>query len=110
MPSVVPQSITELHPIELRPLPAQPLVSILVSNYNYGRFIADSIKSALDQTYSNFELIICDDGSTDDSVHIVEEYGVQRFAPALDSQGQWRPGIRLQCGLCRLPGRDHCLA
>ncbi|MDX6461576.1 MAG: hypothetical protein QOH35_5532 [Acidobacteriaceae bacterium] len=74
MPSVVPQTITELHPIELSPLPVQPLVSILVSNYNYGRFIADSIQSALDQTYSNFELIICDDGSTDDSVRIVEEY------------------------------------
>jgi glycosyltransferase involved in cell wall biosynthesis len=65
---------TELSPIELRPLPAQPLVSILVSNYNYGRFIADTIKSALDQTYSNIELIICDDGSTDDSVQIIEEY------------------------------------
>ena len=50
MPSVVPQTITELHPIELSPLPAQPLVSILVSNYNYGRFIADSIQSALGQT------------------------------------------------------------
>ncbi len=63
-----------LKPIELSPLPEQPLVSILVSNYNYGRFIGDTIKSALDQTYSNIELIICDDGSTDNSVHIIEEY------------------------------------
>lgn len=68
------ETATELSPIELRPLPAQPLVSILVSNYNYGRFIADSIQSALDQTYSNFELIICDDGSTDDSLRIADEY------------------------------------
>src|SRR5579859_7976909 len=74
MPSVVSQTTTELHPIELSPLPAQPLVSILVSNYNYGRFIADSIQSALDQTYSDFELIICDDGSTDDSVRVVDEF------------------------------------
>jgi glycosyltransferase involved in cell wall biosynthesis len=74
MPSVVSQPTTALHPIKLSPLPAQPLVSILVSNYNYGRFIADSIQSALDQTYPNFELIICDDGSTDDSVRIVEEF------------------------------------
>src|SRR3984885_10961342 len=71
------ETATELSPIELRPLPAQPLVSILVSNYNYGRFIADSIKSALDQTYSNIELVICDDGSTDDSVQIIEEYARQ---------------------------------
>jgi glycosyltransferase involved in cell wall biosynthesis len=74
MPTVQSETVTELSPIELRPLPAQPLVSILVSNYNYARFIGDSIKSALDQTYSNIELIICDDGSTDDSVNIIEEY------------------------------------
>ncbi len=74
MPSVASQNTTELRPIELSPLPAQPLVSILVSNYNYGRFIADSIQSALDQTYSHFELIICDDGSTDDSVRIVDQF------------------------------------
>jgi glycosyltransferase involved in cell wall biosynthesis len=74
MSTVQSETATELSPIELRPLPVRPLVSILVSNYNYGRFIADSIQSALDQTYSNFELIICDDGSTDDSVRIVEEY------------------------------------
>ena len=73
MPPVASEAI-ELRPIELRPLPAQPLVSILVSNYNYGRFIGDTIKSALDQTYSNIELIICDDGSTDDSVEIIQSY------------------------------------
>ena len=77
MATVQSETATELSPIELRPLPAQPLVSILVSNYNYGRFIADSIKSALDQTYSNIELIICDDGSTDDSVQVIEEYARQ---------------------------------
>src|SRR6202043_830314 len=68
------ETVTELQPIELRPLPARPLVSILVSNYNYGRFIADTIKSALEQTYSNIELIICDDGSTDNSIEVIEEY------------------------------------
>ena len=51
MPIVASETITELRPIELRPLSAQPLVSILVSNYNYGRFIADTIKSVVDQTY-----------------------------------------------------------
>jgi glycosyltransferase involved in cell wall biosynthesis len=65
---------TELHPIELRPLSAQPLVSILVSNYNYACYIGETIESALNQTYSNIELIVCDDGSTDDSVRIIEEY------------------------------------
>ncbi len=43
--------ITGLHPIELSPLPAKPLVSILISNYNYARYIGESIQSVLDQTY-----------------------------------------------------------
>ena len=72
MPIVEPK--TELQPIELRPLSPQPLVSILVSNYNYARYIGETIESALNQTYSNIELIICDDGSTDDSVRIIEDY------------------------------------
>jgi glycosyltransferase involved in cell wall biosynthesis len=65
---------TKLQPMELRPLPAKPLVSVLVSNYNYARYIGESIQSTLDQTYSNFELIVCDDGSTDDSVRVIEEF------------------------------------
>ena len=68
------ETISGLHPIGLLPLPEEPLVSILVSNYNYGRYIGESIQSALDQTYPNIELIICDDGSTDDSVSVIEGY------------------------------------
>jgi glycosyltransferase involved in cell wall biosynthesis len=74
MATVERDTIIELHPIELRPLSAKPLVSILVSNYNYARYIGETIQSALDQTYSNFELIVCDDGSTDESVRVIEEY------------------------------------
>jgi glycosyltransferase involved in cell wall biosynthesis len=66
--------ITGLHPIALSPLPAKPLVSILISNYNYARYIGESIQSALDQTYSNLELVICDDGSTDESAGVIEQY------------------------------------
>jgi glycosyltransferase involved in cell wall biosynthesis len=69
------ETISEIHPVDLRPLPAEPLVSILVSNYNYGRYIGSAIQSALDQTYANIELIVCDDGSTDDSLQVIEGYG-----------------------------------
>ena len=81
MAIVESDTIVALHPMELRPLSEKPLVSILVSNYNYARYIGETIESALDQTYSNIELIVCDDGSTDDSIRIIEEY--QRKDPRL---------------------------
>jgi len=51
-----------------------PLVSILINNYNYGHFLKDAIESALNQTYSNTEVIVVDDGSTDHSRQIIEPY------------------------------------
>lgn len=52
-----------------------PLVSILINNYNYGRFLAEAIDSALDQQYEAFEVIVVDDGSTDNSLEVVASYG-----------------------------------
>lgn len=60
--------------VDLRPLPATPLVSMLTPNYNYARYLGEAIESALAQTYTNFEMIVCDDGSTDNSCEIVERY------------------------------------
>ncbi|NJN12561.1 MAG: glycosyltransferase family 2 protein, partial [Richelia sp. RM1_1_1] len=47
------------------------LVSILINNYNYERFIKQAIDSALNQTYKNIEVIVVDDGSTDTSGEII---------------------------------------
>jgi glycosyltransferase involved in cell wall biosynthesis len=63
-----------LQPIALRILPDRPLVSVLVSNYNYASYLAETIESVLRQTYPHWELIVCDDGSTDNSVEIVERF------------------------------------
>lgn len=53
----------------------QPLVSIIIPCYNSQAYIADAINSALNQTYSNLEVVVVDDGSTDDSVNIIKSFG-----------------------------------
>jgi len=63
-----------LRPVELASMPDNPLVSLLTSNYNYALYLREAIESALAQTYANFEMIVCDDGSTDDSCEVVEHY------------------------------------
>lgn len=52
-----------------------PLVSIIINNYNYGRFLQESIRSALGQDYEKVEVIVVDDGSTDNSRQIIESKG-----------------------------------
>ena len=65
---------------------APPLISILINNYNYGRFLRDAIDSALAQTYERCEVIVVDDGSTDDSQTIIRSYG-DRIVPLLKANG-----------------------
>jgi glycosyltransferase involved in cell wall biosynthesis len=50
-------------------------VSIIINNFNYAEYIAPCIESAIAQTYQNIEIIVSDDGSTDNSRTIIESYG-----------------------------------
>jgi len=52
----------------------QPLVSILIPNFNHSRYLDECIQSALNQTYLNKEIILLDNMSADDSILVAEKY------------------------------------
>jgi glycosyltransferase involved in cell wall biosynthesis len=52
----------------------QPKVTVYITNFNYGIFIQKAVESVLQQSFQDFELFIIDDGSTDNSKEIIEQY------------------------------------
>lgn len=56
-----------------------PTVSVVMPNHNGGKYLRASIESVLNQTYSDLELIIVDDASTDDSIEIINSYQDERI-------------------------------
>lgn len=81
-------------------------VSIILPNYNYSRYLKARIEGILNQTYQNFELILLDDKSTDNSVEIINEYKdnphVTHVVVNKENSGspfqQWMRGIALAQG------------
>lgn len=65
-----------------------PLVSIIIDNYNYGRFLKDAIETALAQTYRSTEVIVVDDGSTDNSKEVMANYGDRILSVLKENAGQ----------------------
>ena len=51
----------------------EPLVTICIPNYNYGRYLRTCLESILKQTYANLEVHFSDNASTDDSYEIAQE-------------------------------------
>jgi glycosyltransferase involved in cell wall biosynthesis len=76
-------------------------VSIVINNHNYAKYIGSSIESALAQTYKNVEVIVSDDGSTDNSRAIIEAYGSSVITSFKPNAGQ---GSALNAGFKKSSG------
>jgi GT2 family glycosyltransferase len=91
-----------------------PLLSVIILNYNYSRFLSASINSALGQDWPNREIIVVDDCSTDDSRAIIASFGAQ-VIPVLQPQNRGH-GAGMNAGFARSKGdiiifldADDCL-
>jgi glycosyltransferase involved in cell wall biosynthesis len=73
----MPERNGRLEPVEFGPLSEDPLVSVIISNYNYENYVGEALESLLKQTYATFEIIVCDDGSTDGSCTVIEDYAAR---------------------------------
>jgi glycosyltransferase involved in cell wall biosynthesis len=82
-----------------------PKVSVIIPNYNHARFLPKRIESVLGQTFQDFDLILLDDCSTDDSRSIMLEYAADARVRVESNQvnsgnpfKQWNKGVRLARG------------
>lgn len=66
----------------------KPLVSVVMPAYNGEKYIGDAIESILDQTYENFELIIVEDKSTDNTLDVIRKYKDSRISLYLNSNNR----------------------
>ena len=62
-----------------------PRVSVLIPCYNAGAYLAQAVESVLDQTYQDFEILVVDDGSTDDSAAVARSFERVRYIPGKHS-------------------------
>jgi glycosyltransferase involved in cell wall biosynthesis len=89
----------------------QPRISVLVNNYNYGRFVGRALSSALAQDEPRAEIIVVDDGSDDDSRAVLQAYGQRARIIHQSNRGQAaaiNAGVRASRGefICFLDADD----
>ena len=85
----------------------EPLVSILISVYNAGKYLRPSVKSIIDQTYTNLEIIIIDDGSTDGCMESIADINDARVR--IISQQNAGKSVALNCALAVLSGEFYAI-
>ena len=63
-------------------------VSVIIPNYNYAQYVGQAIESVLDQTYKNIEIIVVNNGSTDNSLEVLKRYGNRIYLVDQENLGQ----------------------
>ena len=71
-----------------------PLVSIIIPCYNYGQYIKKCIQSAIDQTYENIEVIVVDNGSTDNSLEEINLFSKNKRVKIIKFKENVPPGCK----------------
>lgn len=101
-------NLSVLEPVSLPNLNADPLVSIIIPNFNNASFLEEAVVSALMQDYANTEVIVCDDGSTDDSLHLLQRLTstFPRLTVVTKSNGGQASAVNTAFRSCR--GRIVC--
>jgi len=87
--------------------PNSPLVTVGLSIYNGGETLADAVNSLRAQTYENWELLLIDDGSHDDSICIAKSFRDPRIVVLSDGQNKGLP-TRLNEAVARAKGKYFC--
>jgi glycosyltransferase involved in cell wall biosynthesis len=83
-----------------------PFISVIINNYNYGQFVGEAISSALRQGYDRMEVIVVDDGSSDDSRAVIESCGKDIVSVFKANEGQ---ASAFNAGFARSSGEIICL-
>jgi teichuronic acid biosynthesis glycosyltransferase TuaG len=84
----------------------KPLVSVIMPAYNAGRFISQAIDSVLNQSYDNWELLIVNDGSSDNTAEVVKRYSDKRIQ--LREQENKGVSSARNSGLRQMTGSFYC--
>lgn len=75
--------------VDVRPqrLDPEPLVSCIIPNYNNAAVVGETVQSCLAQTYPRLEVLVVDDGSTDDSLEVLDKFGDRITVLSQDNRG-----------------------
>ncbi len=73
---------------------ASPLVSVVIPSYNQAEFLPATIRSVLDQTYQNFEIVVVNDASPDDTDEVMKQFNDPRIKYIVHEKNQRLPATR----------------